>query len=118
MMKKLCGATIIGLWLLISFGCSSTPPGTISVKDLVKNSATQVGQHVVVVGMSEIQTSNAPPRMFRVFKSSDYLWVELPEDASEPPEGVDIRISGTLQQKEFPLLGKVYYIQADKVSLE
>ena len=117
-MTKFCAATIIGLLLLLSFGCSSTPSGTVAIEEILKNAATQLGQNVVVVGMAEIKTPNAPPRMFRIYKNNQYLWVLLPEMASEPPQGADVRVSGTVQQKEFTLIGKVVYIQADKVRLE
>lgn len=117
-MKKFCAATIVGLLLLLSFGCSSTPSGTVAIKDLQQNAATRVGQNVVVVGMAEMNTPNAPTKMFRIYRDNRYFWVSLPESAPEPPQGADVRVSGTLQQKEFSLIGKVYYIQADKVSLE
>jgi hypothetical protein len=117
-MKRFYAATIVGLLLLISFGCSSTPSGTVAIEDLQKNAATQVGQNVVVVGLAELKTQNAPPRMFKIYRQNHSFWVLLPESASEPPQGSDVRVSGTLQQKEFNLLGKVYYIQADKVRME
>ena len=117
-MKKFCAATVVCLLLLLSFGCSSTPSGTVAIKDLQKNAATQLGQNVVVVGMAELKTPNAPSKMFRISRDNHYFWVSLPESASEPPQGSDVRVSGTLQQKEFNLIGKVYYIQANKVKLE
>jgi hypothetical protein len=117
-MKKFCAATIVSLLLLLTFGCSSTPSGTVAIKDLQQNAAAQLGQNVVVVGMAEMNTPNAPTRMFRIYRDNHYFWVSLPESASEPPQGADVRVSGTLQQKEFTLIGKVYYIQANKVGLE
>jgi hypothetical protein len=117
-MKKLFAAIIVGLVLLLSFGCSSTPAGTIAVSELQKTAASRLGQEVVVVGMAETKTPLSTFRMFKLFKGSDYIWVTIPEGKEEPPQGVDVRVTGTLQQKEFELVGKVYYIEATTIRME
>jgi hypothetical protein len=116
-MKKLSMA-VLGLWLLFSFGCSSTPPGTISIGDIQKNVAERIGQNVVVVGMADTRTPLSSFRMFKLYDGNQYLWVTLPQSAEEPPQGISVRVSGTLQQKEFNIIGKVYYIESTKVAME
>ncbi len=115
-MKKLCVAAILGLWLLFSIGCSSTPPGTISVTDVQK--PERVGQNVVVVGMAETKTSMSTFKMFQLFNGQKSIWVELDPSIEMPPQGVDVRVTGTLQQKEYNVIGKVYCIQASEVKME
>ena len=115
-MKKLCTAAVLGLWILFSIGCSSTPPGTVSVDDVQK--PDHVGQNVVVVGMAETKTSMSSFRMFQLFNGQKSLWVELPPSTEMPPQGVNVRVSGTLQQKDYSVIGKVYCIQASKVAME
>jgi hypothetical protein len=117
-MKKLSTAVILGLWLLISLGCSSTPPGTISVADLQKTAAERIGQEVVVVGMADTRTPLSSFRMFRLYNGNQYIWVARPESTEEPPQGIKVRVFGTLQEKEFTVIGKAFYIQATKVAME
>jgi len=115
-MKKLCTAALLGLWLLSSIGCSSAPPGTISVVDVQK--PERLGQNVVVVGMAETKTSLSTFKMFQLFNDQKFIWVELEPSMEMPPEGVNVRVSGTLQQKSYNVVGKVYCIQATKVAME
>jgi hypothetical protein len=117
-MKKLFAAIIVGGVLLLSFGCSSTPAGTIAISELQKNAASRLGQEVVVVGMAETKTPLSSFGMFKLFRKSDYIWVTMPEGAEEPPQGLDVRVTGTLQQKKFDLVGEVYYIEATKIRME
>ena len=117
-MKKLFVAGFIGLLLLLSFGCSSIPEGTEQIKELQKNPAAKLGQEIVVVGMAEVKTNMAAFKMFKVYQNNDYLWVTLPEGTEQPPQGINVRVTGPLQQKEFDLIGKVYYIAASKVRME
>ena len=117
-MKKLSTAAFLGLWLLFYLGCSSTPSGTIAIGDIQKNAADRLGQNVVVVGMADTRTPLSSFRMFKLYDGSKYLWVMLPESAEEPPQGVNVRVFGTLQQKEFNIIGKVFYIQSTKVAME
>jgi hypothetical protein len=117
-MKKLFIACFIGLLLLLSFGCSSIPSGTEPIKEIQKNPAAKVGQEIVVVGMAETKTNMAAFKMFKIYQDNDYLWVTLPEGTDQPPQGINVRVTGPLQQKEFDLIGKVYYIEASKVRME
>jgi len=117
-MKKLCSAALIGFLLLISFGCSSIPSGTESIKDLQKNAASRIGQEVIVVGMADTKTPMSSFRMFKLYQDSDFVWVTLPEGQEEPPQGINVRVTGPMQQKEFELIGKVYYLEASKVRME
>ena len=117
-MTKVSTAVFLGLCLLISFGCSSTPSGTIAVRDLQKNPAQYLGQNVVAVGMADTRTPLSSFRMFKLYSDSDFVWVALPEGAEEPMQGAMIRVTGTMQQKEFNIIGKSYYIEAAKVNVE
>ena len=117
-MKTLCAAAFIGVVLLLSFGCSSTPSGTISISELEKTAASRLGQEVVVVGMAETKTPLSSLKMFKLFKGNDYIWVTIPEGTEEPPQAVSVRVTGALQQKDFNIVGKVYYIEATKITME
>ncbi len=117
-MKRLSTAVFLGLWLLFFLSCSSTPPGTISIGDIQKNAAERIGQNVVVVGLADTRTGYSSFRLFKISEGSKYLWVQLPEGAEEPPQGIKVRIFGTLQQKEFNVLGKIFYIESTKVAME
>jgi hypothetical protein len=118
LMKKLCAATVIGVALLLSFGCSSTPSGTIAINELQKTAASRLGQDVVVIGMVETKTPLSSFKMFKLFKGSDNIWVSIPEGTEEPPQAVSVRVTGKLQQKEFNIVGKAYYIEATKITME
>jgi hypothetical protein len=118
-MKKLCAAVFLALWLLISFGCSSTPSGTISIGDIQKNTAQYLGQNVVVVGMADTRTSGSSFGLFKLSNNDyKYLWVKLPEGAEEPPQGIKVRVFGTLREGQFNILGKIFYIESTKVAME
>jgi hypothetical protein len=120
LMKKLFVATFISvvLLLLFSFGCSSTPAGTISVEELQKNAASRLGQDVVVVGDTEIKTDLSSFRMFKLTKDYNYIWVSIPEGTDEPPQATKVRVTGKVQQKEFSIVGKIYFIEATKIRME
>lgn len=117
-MKTLCAATFVGVMLLLLSGCSSTPEGTIAIKEIVNNSAAMLGQDVVVVGMAETKTPLASFRMFKLFKGNDYVWSTIPEGTEEPPQAVKVRVTGKLLQKEFNIVGEVYYIEATQIRME
>jgi hypothetical protein len=117
-MKKIFAAVLVGLLLLISIGCSSTPPGTDNLKDIVKNPAEKLGKNVVVVGLAETKTSLSSFRMFKLYAEGNNIWVKYPESVEEPPQGINVRVFGTLQQGQFNIIGKVYYIDATKVAME
>ena len=117
-MKKLFTAAVLGLWLLSSFGCSSIPAGTVAIKNLMANPEEQLGAEVVLVGMAETRTEMSSFGMFKLYQDNDYIWVTRPEGVEDPPQGITIRVSGILQQKEFTVIGKVYYILATKIEME
>ena len=117
-MKKYSAAVVLGLWLLFSLGCSSTPSGTIAVKDLQKSMAEKVGQNVVVVAMTDIRTELSSFKMFKLYESNSFVWASIPEGAEEPPQGYKVRVSGVVKEKEFPAMGKVYFIDSAKLEME
>ena len=118
-MKKFSAAILIGLWLLISLGCSSAPSGTVAIKDLQNNMAQRVGQNVVVLGIADTRTTLASHKIIKIYKGMDSIYISLPEGTEAPPQGVSVRVTGVIQQKEFPgLPGKTYYIESTNVSLE
>jgi hypothetical protein len=73
---------------------------------------------VVVVGMADTRTPLSSFRMFRLYNGNQYIWVARPESTEEPPQGIKVRVFGTLQEKEFTVIGKAFYIQATKVAME
>jgi len=119
-MKKLFAATFIGVVLLLifSFGCSSTPSGTVSVEELQKDPASRLGQDVVVVGDTEIKTDLSSFKMFKLTKNYKYIWVSIPEGTDEPPQATKVRVTGKLQQKDMSIVGKIYYIEANQIRME
>jgi len=117
-MKMLFTVAVLGLWLLSSIGCSSLPSGTIAIKDAIADPEGQLGVEVVLVGMAETKTEMSSFGMFKLYQDNDSIWVTLPEGTEEPPQGIKVRVSGILQQKEFTLIGEVYYILATKVEME
>jgi len=117
-MKKFFTTAFLGLWLLSSLGCSSIPEGTVAIKDLMVNPEEQLGLEIELVGMAEIRTQMSSFSMFKLYQDNDSVWVLLPEDTEEPPQGIKVRVSGILQQKEFTVIGEVYYMLATKVAME
>ncbi len=117
-MKKLLAAVILGLLLVFAVSCSSTPSGTERVKDLLKNPEEILGKEVVSVGLSETKTALSSFRMFKLYDGGDFIWVKFPETVEEPPQGIKVRVSGNLLEGTFNIIGKVYYIEANKVAME
>jgi hypothetical protein len=117
-MKKILTAVFLGLWLLLSIGCSSIPSGTDKIEDLNKNAASMIGKNVVVVGLSETKTSLSSFRMFKISQGSNWFWVKYPEGAEEPPQGIKVRVYGAIQESQFNIIGKAFFIQATKVAME
>jgi hypothetical protein len=117
-MTRLYTAIFLVLSLLLSFGCSSIPSGTERIADLQKNGAARIGQSVVIVGMADNKTPLSSFRIIKVYQNEDFIWVVLPEGAEEPPQGMNIRVAGTFQQKEFSVIGKVFCIEATKITME
>ena len=117
-MKKLGTAVFLGMWLLFFLGCSSTPSGTVPIGELQSKGAERVGQNVVVVGTTETKTAMSSFRMFKLFDGMKSIWVSIPESMSMPVQGMTVRISGTVQQKEFTVIGKTICIEATKLEYE
>ena len=117
-MKKFFTAAVLGLWLLSSLGCSSIPTGTVAIKDIMAIPEEQLGVEIILVGMAETRTEMSSFGMFKLYQDSNSVWVLLPEDTEEPPQGIKVRVSGILQQKKFTVIGEVYYILATKVAME
>jgi hypothetical protein len=117
-MKNIFTAVILGLWLSFSIGCSSIPSGTEKIEDLNKNAASMIGKNIVCVGLSETKTSLSSFRMFKISQGTNWFWVKYPEGTEEPIQGVKLRIFGTIQESQFNIIGKAYFIQATKVAVE
>ncbi len=119
-MKKLCIAVVLSVGLLALSGCSSTPSGTVSVKDILERESELLGQHVVAVGRAETRTSMTQLNFFHLYQDMDEVWVELPEDAeSMPPRAEKIRVEGVLKRKKFTAIPEEQlYIDATSVVLE
>lgn len=112
-------AFLFGIWILITPGCSSTPPGTIPIGDLVEKEAELLDRNVVVVGIAETVSAMSSFNMFRVYNRGDYVWVVFPDTLSMPPQGEKIRVGGKLGRKKFSGISKEQlYIDATSVSLE
>ena len=116
-MKRFSAAGFLIVCLLISFGCSSTPSGTIAIGDLKKNAEKYLGQNVVVVGTADIKTERSPD-MIKMYTKFDYVWIARPESSYLPDQGRQIRVTGTFQKKLFNIIGEVYYIEAAKIEVE
>jgi hypothetical protein len=116
-MKKL-GIALFLIWLLLSFGCSSTPSGTDKISDLVTNGASRLGQSVTAVGIAETKTQFSSEKMFKLFDGGKSIWIQRNGETEEPPQGIKVRVVGTLQQQEFKALGKIIYIDAKSVLME
>jgi hypothetical protein len=116
-MNKLFTAAFL-FALLFLFGCSSTPSGTDKIGDILDKGASAVGKNVIVVGTAETKTGFSSEKLFRLYDGSKYIWIMRSDEIEEPPQGVKIRVSGTVQQKEFNVLGKVFYIGARQVEME
>jgi hypothetical protein len=117
-MKKIFTVVFLGLWLLFSIGCSSVPSGTEKIADLQKNGASKIGSNVVAVGLAETKTPLSSFKMFKLYDGGDHIWVKYPDTAEEPPQGIKVRVFGSLQKGDFDLIGKVFYIDATKVAME
>jgi hypothetical protein len=73
---------------------------------------------VIVVGSVENKTSLSSFKMFKLYNGTDFIWVTRPEGIEEPPQGYKVRVTGTIQQKEFTIVGKAFYIEATKIAME
>jgi len=117
-MRKLIPAVILCICMLLTFGCSSTPSGTVSIKEIHQAGAAEIGQNVVVVGTAETKHNLAAFHMFRLYNKDQYIWVQVPKTEDDPAQGMEVRVTGTVQKKTFQLIGEVIYIEATKVGVE
>lgn len=119
-MKKFCVAVFLSALLLITLGCSSTPPGTLAIDDITARETELLGQNVVVVGTAEIRTNLSTFNMFKVYQRGDFIWVSFnPDNVTMPPQGLDVRITGTLGKKKFTSMPEEQlYIDASSVNME
>ncbi len=117
-MKQSCTAVLLVLSLLLISGCSSIPSGTDAIRDLQKKGAEAIGQNVIVVGMADTKTPLSSFRVIKVYQGQEFIWVVLPEGAEEPPQGLNVRVTGAIQEREFPVVGKALCIEAKKIMME
>jgi hypothetical protein len=118
-MKRLCVAVFLSVWLLITLGCSSTPPGTLAIDDIAERETELIGQEVVVVGTAEIRTNMSTFNMFKVYQGGDFIWVTFPDTVTMPPQGLDVRVTGKLGKKKFTAMpDEQLYIDATSVGME
>jgi hypothetical protein len=118
-MKKLCVAVFLSSWLLVTLGCSSIPTGTLAIDDINAREAELLGREVVVVGTAEIKTNMSTFDMFKVYQGGDFIWVAFnPDFVTMPPQGLDVRATGTLGKKTFTAIGEQLYIEATSVAME
>ncbi len=117
-MKNFSTGALFFLSFLFFIGCSSIPSGTDEIKDIMANASEKLGQEVTVVGTAETRTSMATFQLFKVYQGGDFIWVTLPEGEENPPQGIKIRVIGTLGEKEFNIIGKVFYIEPKEILME
>lgn len=119
-MKMVCVAVFLSAWLLITLGCSSIPTGTLAIEDIAAREAELIGQNVVVVGTAEIMTNMSTFDMFKVYQGGDFIWVSFnPDTVTMPPQGYDVRVTGTLGKKKFTSMpDEQLYIDATSVEME
>ena len=117
-MRKLIPAVILCICMLLTFACSSTPSGTVSVQEILQAGAAKIGQDVVVVGKAEMKHELAAFHMFRLYNKDQYIWVQVPKGEDDPGQGMEFRVTGTVQKKTFKLIGETIYIEATKVGVE
>jgi hypothetical protein len=116
-MKELSTVVLL-IGLLLSLSCSSTPPGTDKISDLLDSGTSRFGQTVTLVGTAETKTGFSSEKLFKLFDGSKSIWVERNEETEEPPQGIKVRVVGTFQEKDFNVLGKQKCIVAKSVSME
>ena len=117
-MKKVLTATLFGLSLMILVGCSSAPEGTVALKDLAQNIEQQIGQKVVVVGTVDSRVPGiGSTRLFKLYRGNVSIWAYRPEGMPEPPQSVVVRVTGVVQEQEFPGgVGRKVFIQTESLT--
>ncbi|MDR0843440.1 MAG: hypothetical protein LBP68_08490 [Acidobacteriota bacterium] len=119
-MKKISASILLVLLSVVFVGCSSTPEGTVAIKDLAQNIEQKIGQKVVVVGIADTQVSGmSAVKLFKLYKGNDNVWVSYQEGREAPPQSEKVRVTGVVQEKEFSAgVGKKIFIQSESVSME
>ena len=120
LMKRFIIAIPFGLLLMLLASCSSTPEGTVAIKNLQQTIEQQIGQKVVVIGSVDTSAGGISiTRLFRLYKGNDAVWASIPEDAPIPPQGVRVRVTGVVSEKDFPGgIGRRVYIEAHSINME
>ncbi len=116
-MTKVCAAALVSLLLLLSISCSSIPAGTEKITDLLKDSS-KLGKEVVVVGMADNRSTMSSFKLFKLYQGSDFIWAKVPEGKEEPPQGINVRVSGPLQKQKFDIIGEVVYVESTQLKME
>ena len=120
MMKKISIAFSLSLLLLAFAGCSSAPEGTVAIKDLQQTIEQQIGQKVVVVGTVDHNVGGMSiTKLFRLYKGNDAVWASVPEGTPDPPQGVRVRVTGVIAEKDFPGgIGRKVFIESQSITME
>lgn len=119
-MKKFSIALPSVLFLMIFIGCSSTPEGTVAIKELQQNIEQQIGQKVVVVGSVDTSVEGISiTGLFRLYKGNDAVWVSILEGEPVPPQGLRVRVAGVVAEKDFSAgIGRRVYIKSQTIKME
>jgi hypothetical protein len=105
---------------MVFAGCSSAPEGTVAIKDLQQTIEKRIGEQVVVVGNVDASAGGMSiTRLFRLYKGTDAVWASVPEGYEAPPQGILVRVTGVIAEKDFPAgIGRRVYIEAGSIKME
>ena len=119
-MKNFSTAIVLGLFLIVFAGCSSAPEGAVSIKELQRTIEQRIGQEVVVVGTADLSNASMSSfRLLRLFRGNDAVWASIPEDATSPPQGMRVRVTGVVTEEEFPGgVGRRVYVKSRSIRIE
>ena len=119
-MKKISIAIPLGLLLMFFAGCSSTPEGTVALKELQNTIEQRIGQEVAAVGAVDTKVSGMSiTGLFRLYRGNDAVWSSIPEGEPAPPQGVRVRVTGVVKEETFPGgIGRIVYIEAKSIRVE
>jgi len=119
-MKMFSISLSLSLLFLVFAGCSSAPEGTVAIKDIQRTIEQQIGQKVVVVGTVDNNVGGMSiTNLFRLYKGNDAVWASVPEGIPDPPQGVRVRVTGVIAEKDFPGgIGRRVYIESQSIAME
>ena len=119
-MKKFSIAVLFSLLLITFTGCSSAPDGAVAIKELQQTIEQRIGQKVVVVGSVDTSAGGMSiTRLFRLYKGNDAVWASVPEGTPDPPQGVRVRVTGVVAEKDFPAgVGRRVYVESQSIMME